>query len=292
MVMLNSHVVMSNAQYFSVDSPINPYYLPGSELDVEKAIQEHSAIRDLLIEAGVEVTQVGAPTNSQDGVYTANWALIRGNKAVLARLPNVRKAEEAHAEAVLRDLGLEIIHVPGELRFSGQGDALPYSDYLFCGQGYRADLAAQEFAADALEYKRVQLQTVPELNQDDQPVTNAISGWPDSFFYDIDLALSIIRLPEGDKKGIIAYCPEAFTTESQRILEDFDAAEKIIVSLEEATEAFACNLISTGQTVIMSSHAPKLAAELTARGINIVTPEISELVKGGGYIRCTTLSFN
>lgn len=292
MTMLNSHVLMSGAQYFSVDSPINPYYNLDNTLDVDKAVQEHSTIRDMLGNAGVEITQVSAPTTSQDGVYTANWALIRGDKAVLSRLPNVRKPEETHAEAVLHDLGLTVIHIPDGYRFSGQGDALPYGDYLFCGQGYRADVAAQEFAADVLGYKRIQLQTVPELGKNGQPVINATSGWPDSFFYDIDLALSIIRLPEGNKKGIIAYCPEAFTAESQRILEDFDAAEKIIISLEEATKAFACNLVSTGQAVVMSSHAPKLAAELTAKGLEVVTPEITELVKGGGYIRCTTLSFN
>ncbi len=39
-------------------------------------------------------------------------------------------------------------------------------------------------------------------------MNNAVSGWADSFFYDIDLALSIIKAPEGGQKGLIAYCPE------------------------------------------------------------------------------------
>src|SRR5690606_19587081 len=117
-------------------------------MDVEGAVREHSMIRDLLTEAGVTVTQVDAPKDSQDGVYTANWALIRGNKAVLSRLPDVRQTEEAHAAAILKDMGIEVIPTPEGLRFSGQGDALPYGNYLFCGQGYRADVEAQKFAAE------------------------------------------------------------------------------------------------------------------------------------------------
>lgn len=292
MFMFNSHVVMSNARYFSVDAPINPYYRLDDHLDRDQAVREHIAIRDMLREAGITVTQVDAPSASQDGVYAANWALVRGKKAVLSRLPAVRKAEEAHAEAILTSMGIEVIHVPDGLRFSGQGDALPYGDYLFCGQGYRSDEAAQAFAAERLGFTRVQLQTIPERDTQGHPVINNISGWPDSFFYDIDLALAIIRPPQDGKKGIIAYCLEAFTPESQAILAAFDNTEKIIISVKEATEAFACNLVSTGKVVIMSNNAPELASELTKRGLTVMKPAISELVKGGGYIRCTTLSLN
>ena len=42
----------------------------------------------------------------------------------------------------------------------------------------------------------------------------------------------------------------------------------------------------------MSAHAPKLKAELEARGLTVLTPEVSELAKGGGYIRCTTLTLD
>lgn len=36
--------------------------------------------------------------------------------------------------------------------------------------------------------------------------------------FDIDLALAIIKAPEGDEKGLIAYCPEAFAPESREFL--------------------------------------------------------------------------
>ena len=291
MTLINHTVLMSDAQHFSAEQAINPYY-DDQNVDLSRAISEHHAIAKALSEAGITIVSIPSPVDSQDGVYTANWALVRGNKAILARLPDVRKAEEPYAKRVLEQLGKTVIETPKDLKFSGQGDALACGNYLFCGQGYRSDEAAQAFAAKELGYERIQLQTVPELDATGSPMNNAVSGWADSFFYDIDLALSIIKAPEGGQKGLIAYCPEAFVPESQLILASFDGVDKIEVSIDEATHAFAQNLVSTGETVVMSAHAPKLKAELEARGLIVLTPEVSELAKGGGYIRCTTLTLD
>lgn len=291
MLSLNNSILMSDADNFSTDQPINPYY-DQSSVDIDQAIQEHATIHQMLVKAGITVMQVPSPSDSQDGVYTANWALVRSGKAVLARLPNARKAEEAYAERILSDLGIEAIHVPEGLKFSGQGDALACGNYLFCGSGYRSDEAAQAFAANALGYERVQLKTIPQLGNDGTPVINQASGWADSFFYDIDLALAIIKAPTDSEKGLIAYCPEAFTQKSRDLLTHSDKVEKIEVSLSEAQEAFATNLVSTGETVVMSARAPHLKSALEAHGLTVLTPAITELAKGGGYIRCTTLTIS
>ena len=291
MPLINRTVLMSDAFHFSAEQAINPYY-GDPVVNQSLAVKEHQSIVAALTSAGVTVITTPSPPDSQDGVYTANWALVRGNTAILARLPTVRQAEEAYAEEALIKLGKTVIHAPEGLKFSGQGDALACGNYLFCGQGYRSDERAQAFAAETLGFERIQLQTIPELDQNDQPVINAVSGWADSFFYDIDLALSIIKAPEGDKKGLIAYCPEAFTPPSQQLLKSFDGVEKIELSLEEAQKAFAGNLVSTGETVIMSAHAPQLKKALEEHGLMVITPEISELAKGGGYIRCTSLTID
>lgn len=280
---------MSDANNFSNEQPINPYYHQES-IDRDKASSEHATLRELLTAAGVKVITVPSPTDCQDGVYTANWALVRGDNAVLSRLPNARHDEEIYAEKVLTSLGKKVIYIPNGLKFSGQGDALACGDYLFCGSGYRSDATAQSFAAEILGYKLVQLQTVPQLDSDGKIIINQVSGWADSYFYDIDLALAIIKAPVGDQKGLIAYCPEAFMPSSREKLATFDVVDKIEVSIDEAKNSFATNLISTGETVIMSAHAPILANELRRRGLTVITPEITELAKGGGYIRCTTLT--
>jgi N-dimethylarginine dimethylaminohydrolase len=114
---------------------------------------------------------------------------------------------------------------------------------------------------------------------------NSVTGWPDSFFYDIDLAIAILR------DDLIAWCPGAFLPESQDKIRGLQV-EKIEVSLEEAKKGFCCNLISTGETVIMSNHAPNLQRAIEEHGLKTVTPSITELCKGGGFIRCTSLTLD
>jgi N-dimethylarginine dimethylaminohydrolase len=292
MPLINQTVLMSGVDYFDDSQAINPFMTQSTPIDIEKAKAEHRQIREALESAGVKVLQVEPPAGCQDGVYTANWALVRGNTAVMARLPGARKGEEVYAEHALMAQGKTIVHIPGEFKFSGQGDTLPCGNYLFCGSGYRSDVAAQQFVADTLGYQRIQLEAVPLLDAAGTPVTNRFSGWPDSFFYDIDLAISILKAPDGGQKGLIAWCPEAFTDESRAIMNAFSDIEKIPVSLDEAKNAFACNMVSTGETVVMSAHAPLLRADIEAHGLKTITPDISELAKGGGYIRCTTLTLD
>lgn len=284
--LINQHVLMSSAAYFANDQAINPYMDHSLSVDTALAQAEHDHIKNALITAGVKVTTVDAPPHCQDGVYTANWALVRGKTAIMSRLPGARKGEEAYARQVLTNHGFTTIDAPADLRFSGQGDALACGNYLFMGHGYRTDLAVHQFVADTLAYDVISLQTIPQLDTRGTPVINQDSGWPDSFYYDIDLALAIIS------PTCIAWCPEAFTSESQAKVRSITAIDKIEVSLVEAQQAFACNLVSTGETVVMSDRAPQLRAALEAREMTIITPQISELLKGGGYIRCTTLSLS
>ena len=276
---------MSGAQYFSDYFAINAYMDAVIPVDIQKAMSEHDAIREALTTAGVQVVQIEPPANCQDGVYTANWGLVRGDKAILSALPKQRRPEQSYAEKVLRDLGKEIIHLPNRLRFSGQGDALPCGNLLFIGQTYRTDLAAHKFIADTLGFELVSLQTVPKMDDAHQPITNQVTGWPDSFFYDLDLALAVLT------PGLIAWCPEAFVPESQEKLRAL-SIDKIEVSLNEAINGFACNLVSTGETVVMSAYAPALQAAIEAKGLKTLTPDVTELGKGGGYIRCITLTLD
>jgi N-dimethylarginine dimethylaminohydrolase len=283
---------MSGADYFDDGQAINPFMDKTVKIDIEKAKTEHQAIAEALKSVGVEVKTIPPPKDCQDGVYTANLALVRGEKAVLSTLPNARKNEESYAEQTLKSLGKTVYKVPNDIHFSGQGDALPCGNYLFAGTGYRTQKEAHEFVAQTLGYEVISLQTVPKKSWYGKPVINKDSGWPDSFFYDIDLALSVLRFPDQNKKGLIAWCPEAFLPSSRKILRDFEGVEKIEVEFADAKNGFACNLVSTSETVIMSALAPKFKAKLESLGFKVITPEITELAKGGGYIRCTTLTLN
>lgn len=290
--LLNSTVLMSGVEYFADDQPINPFMDKNAPIDLEEAAREHGEIADALRSAGVAVHHVPAPAGSQDGVFTANWALVRGDKAVMARLPNARKAEEPYAARVLGEqFGKEIVYLPEHLKFSGQGDSLPCGDYLFAGSGYRSDSEAQAFVADALGLTLVQLRAKPQLGQDGRPVINPYSGWADSFYYDLDLAISVLKPPINGQKGLIGWCPDALTPESREFLENFDGVDKIEVSEQEAVEKLACNLVSTGEIVVMND-APEFAAAIEAHGLQTIRLNNPELAKGGGSVRCTTLTLS
>lgn len=307
---INKKVLMSGAEYFDDTYAINAFMDSSRAVNRSKAIEEHLLLRVYLEQVGIEVLQTSAPADCQDGVYTANWAVVRGNKAILASLPNVRQPEEPTAEAALRDLGLELFHVPNGLRFSGQGDALACGSLLFMNYGYRTDRAVHDFVAETLGCNVISLQTIPATDESGTPIINPVSGWPDSYFYDIDLALSILRAPRCTLnlppelcersnlshrdcvRGLIAWCPEAFLPESQAVLRSLDIVDKIEVGLDEARNAFACNLLSTGSAVIMSAHAPQLRRDIEAKGLQAIGIDLPELSKGGGFIRCTTLTLD
>lgn len=279
---INQTVLMSGAEHFSVKE-LNPYENKNEQPNIEQSILEHNNVKYAFENAGITVVKVPAPDDCQDGIYTANWGLCWRGKAVLSCLPKQRQLEEPYAKHVIESLGYETIKPP--YRFSGQGDCLPCGEYLFIGSHYRTDPEMHQFLKNIYGCNIVSLQTLPALNTDGRPLNNNVTGWPDSYFYDLDLALSVIT-PE-----LIAWCPDAFTLES-RIKVNNLPLEKIEVSLEEAKGGFACNLVSTGEIVIMSDLAPVLKTELEKKGFKTITPSILELKKGGGYIRCCSLTLD
>ena len=280
--MINQKLLVSGADFFADDYEINPYYNK-EKIDVKKACAEHAEILECFKKAGIELVKVDAPVGCQDGVYTANWALVKDGVAVMSRLPQARKEEEPYAKAQLEALGYECHIVPGDHLFSGQGDSLRCGKYLFAGSGYRSDREAQAFAAKTLGLTLIQLHAKPQLNDDGTEHINPVTNHADSFWYDLDLALAVID------DHTIAYCPMALDEASNKQLEALTDLDKILVDFNECTEGFACNMVSTGKCAIMSNKAPKLQAELEARGITCFTPDVTELKKGGGYIRCVSL---
>lgn len=292
---INRTVLMSGADYFTDADAINALY--GKDpVNRTDAIIEHRHIEEALIAAGVNVKKVAAPPNCQDGVYTANWALIHNGKALMSRLPNLRRPEEPHALQAVKELGLEVHILPDDVeRFSGQGDALPCGDIVFTQSPFRTTTSAHPYIKDILGFREVvTLQTKPERwwHGIGPAKTNKLTGWPDSPTYDIDLAIAILKWPSEGQKGLIAWCPSVFKRSSRKIMRAFDEVDKIEVSWHEAMKAFALNLVSTGETVVMNSGAPKFEAAMEAHGLNVKTLDLPELRKGGGSIRCSTLTLD
>ena len=291
---INNKVLVSGADYFNDGFAINELMDSSIAVDLEKAKQEHNDILKAFTKAGIEVLKVDPPESCQDGIYTANWALVRNGKAIMARLPNVRKPEESYAKEQLKMLGIETLELPEDIKsFSGQGDALVVDNIVFTQYPYRTDKKAHPYLKSLLGIEKVVvLHTLPAKNFLGFPKKNKITGWPDSPTYDIDLALAIIKPADGDSKPLIAYCPDVFDAESQRTLEAMKEVDKIKVSKKEALESFALNLVSTGEHVIMNANAPEFKGSLEKNGLKITELRLPELQKGGGSIRCTSLALS
>lgn len=294
MLLLNKKLLVSGADYFNSDQAINAL-MNDPKVNHVKALEEHELIVDSFKKAGIEVIKIDSPKDCQDGIYTANWALIKNGKAIMSRLPNTRKPEEKYALDYLKKLGIETFVLPDDIRaFSGQGDALICDDYVFTQSPYRTSKEAHKYISRELHVKNViSLHTKPLRWFKYGPAKkNKITKWPDSPTYDIDLAIAILRPKTAKSKALIAYCPDVFDRTSNKILSSLNDFDKIVVSKEDAIDHFALNLVSTGETAIINSGTIEFNENLIKYGFKVIELDLPELKKGGGSIRCSSLDLS
>lgn len=262
---MNKNLLVSDADNFSVEFEINPYMHKVDQPDWDLAVSEHEAIVSAHIDADRTIEYIPTVSGCPDMVYTANAALVRGSRALIAQLPAERAPELPHYRRWFDERGFDIIDAP--YRFSGQGDSLAFGSRMFAGSGWRTDAAMHPVIADTLGYDIVPVRTISDR------------------WYDIDLAVAVIT-PE-----TIAWCPEAFDTRSRRTIGELRGVDLIEVGLDEA-EKFALNLVSDMVTVTMTTGAPLLAGVLRERGYRVIELATDELKKGGGGVRCTALALD
>ncbi|MDT5007733.1 MAG: hypothetical protein QOJ24_4909 [Mycobacterium sp.] len=256
------HYAMTPPTFFTVEYAINPWMDTSTPVDTHLAMNQWEALRQTYKELGHTVELVEPVAGLPDMVYAANGGLLVSGKAVVARFAYPQRAGEVAAYAEWMDR--HGFH-PTETRYvnEGQGDFLVVGAILLAGYGFRTDRRAHDEIAAAVEMPVVSLELV------------------DPRFYHLDTALAVLD------DTTIAYYPPAFSEESRtRLLELFPDAIEVAT-----TDAYvlALNAVSDGRNVVHPAAATGFADQLFDAGFVPIGVDLSELLKGGGSIKCCTL---
>jgi N-dimethylarginine dimethylaminohydrolase len=100
-------------------------------------------------------------------------------------------------------------------------------------------------------------------------------------FYHLDTAVAVL---DDDN---IAYLPSAFDEASlEQLRERFPDA---ILVTEDDAAVLGLNSFSDGYNVVIASRAKDFERQLRERGYNPIGVDLSELLLGGGGVKCCTL---
>ena len=256
------HYAMTAPTFFAVEYAINPWMDTSTAVDTHVAMNQWETLRQTYKELGHTVELVEPVAGLPDMVYAANGGLLVDGKAVVARFAYPQRAGEsvAYAEWMARH-GFD----PAETRHvnEGQGDLLVVGSIVLAGYGFRTERRAHAEIAALVGMPVVSLELV------------------DPRFYHLDTALAVLD------DTTIAYYPPAFSDEARaQLLELFPDA--IEVGSADA-DVLGLNAVSDGLNVVLPAAATGFAEQLREAGFRPIGVDLSELLKGGGSVKCCTL---
>jgi N-dimethylarginine dimethylaminohydrolase len=256
------HFVMTPPQFFTVDYAINPWMDTANPVDTAVAMDQWQQLRNTYLQLGHVVDLVDPVAGLPDMVYAANGGLILNGTAVVARFKYPQRQHESVLYADwMRSHGYHPVHTRHVNE--GQGDLLPVGQKILAGTGFRTDPRAHYEIAEIFGRPVVSLQLV------------------DPRFYHLDTALSVLD------DTTIAYYPPAFSETSRKQLESL-FPDAIVVDSVDAY-AFGLNAVSDGRHVVHPAAATGFAEQLSQAGFEPIGIDMSELLKGGGSVKCCTL---
>jgi N-dimethylarginine dimethylaminohydrolase len=145
----------------------------------------------------------------------------------------------------------------------GEGDFLLVGDTILAASGFRSDTSSHQEIAGIFGREVVSLQLVNPR------------------YYHLDTALAVID------SETIAYLPSAFDDASLAILRE--RYPDAIIATEEDASFLGLNSFSDGHNVVIAERATTFAKDLRDRGYHPIGVDLSELLLGGGGVKCCTL---
>lgn len=263
--------LMCRPEHFTVSYSINPWMEPSRPTDTALAVRQWQALYDTYVSLGHEIELIDPLEGLPDMVYTANGGFVIDG---VAYGPKFRFRERAAEAPAFIDWfaanGFEVAE-PVEVN-EGEGDFLLVGETILAGTGFRSTGDSHREVGEVFSREVVSLTLT------------------DPRFYHLDTALAVldpVEGPGGVDKANIAYLPNAFDERSQAILRE-RFPDAIRVSDADGS-VFGLNSASDGKNVIISPRAKGFEAQLRERGYTPVLVDLSELLLGGGGIKCCTL---
>ena len=260
--------LMCAPDFYDVHYVINPWMEGNVGKTVRaQAREQWTVLRSQLQEiATVELItpQPGLP----DMVFTANAAVIVGDKAVLSHfLYRERRHEEPHFRQWFNSHGFEVFEMPADLPFEGAGDALldHTRGWLWAGYGLRTELDAHPLLAQWLNAEVVSLRLI------------------DQRYYHLDTCLCPLE------DGWLLYYPPAFDAYSNHVIEQRVPANRRIAVKEPDAMHFVCNAVNANRHLFVNNISVELRATLEEAGFRVRETPLGEFLKAGGTAKCLTL---
>ncbi|WP_082492408.1 dimethylargininase [Leifsonia sp. Root4] len=257
---------MCKPEHFTVVYRINPWMDPALPTDTSLAVRQWQSLYDVYISLGFDVQLIDPIEGLPDMVYAANGGMVIDGIAYGASFTHPERQPEGPAYMKwFGDNGFTVA-VPEEIN-EGEGDFLLVGETILAGTGFRSDSRSHE------ELGRVYNREVITLT-----LINPS-------FYHLDTALAVLDSTPGQEH--IAYLPSAFDAPSLALLQE-RYPDAIIVNETDAA-ILGLNSYSDGLNVVIASRAKDFERQLIEHGYNPIGVDLSELLLGGGGVKCCTL---
>jgi N-dimethylarginine dimethylaminohydrolase len=255
-------VLMCRPTYFTVVYSINPWMFPQNPTNTERAVEQWQTLYDTYVGLGYEVHLIDPIKGLPDMVYAANGGFVIDNIAYGASFTYPERQPEGPAYMDwFGENGFDV-REPQNVN-EGEGDFLLVGDTILAGTGFRSVSHSHEEIAEIFGREVVTLKLI------------------NPSFYHLDTAIAVL-----DDTNI-AYLESAFDEASLAILRE-RYPEAILVSEEDA-KVLGLNSFSDGYNVVIASRASGFEKQLSERGYNPIGVDLSELLLGGGGVKCCTL---
>ncbi len=262
-------ILMCRPEYYTVSYRINPWMHPETPTDTARAIAQWETLYETYRGLGFDVKLIDPIAGLPDMVYSANGGFVLDGIAYGASFTYPQRQPEGPAYMDwFRENGYDV-RVPKEVN-EGEGDFLLVGDTILGGTGFRSDSDSHREVADIFGREVVTLELV------------------NPSFYHLDTAIAVLDpSPAPGEKANIAYLPSAFNEAGLAVLRE--RYPDAIVVTEADASVLGLNSYSDGYNVVIASRAKDFERQLRERGYNPIGVDLSELLLGGGGVKCCTL---